>query len=694
MPQRVHVLALRNTPRAQLVRVFPKAAQLDLYEEHGWLWFAMPVWTTTQEELLGVAEQCGAPALAASVLEGGRWLLRLRYPDGGLFSMLHEFLLIELLRYEGGQEEDLDADAYPGWADGVPLPLPALGVEVPPSAPYEGGMAMPEGGFFAAPLASGEGQPHFADAMQQELTAFGCPMPDDVLQELRELDTDDATADFLSWQGDELCDALEAFDIGHEPEAVLDIVTGESVSDGELDTELGNLPRLLMALGIEAGFDAWLEDSAYDYDEEDDEMEIEEQLEDIAYLVSLTSRQSPVALAGAPVSIPFDQIALVARVAWFADPSVGGALKYVLPGDADLDEHDPPETFLPGAYGGERPLFPGELFHSSRERGELARDLAELPEGTELELLTGSEAYECGRMIFRGELAGGAWRLRYVAPAFSKAQLESALTLARSFQSDGPLACESEAEAEAVLVRAEAYAQLESTPPRREGSAIACSPELRPWIALTVFRRRFRGLIDTESVEIDERVAFEQAMEMEREMSEKTAVPVAGPPVFETPTAAYYRVDSEQLEFAGDARGARHLLKRRDAEMAEAGFQYAGDIAGSRFPDVLQRCFLADDGIVLAVQFLNLYGLMHRELYTRLDNGGSLTTTGGSRGESIPHRKILERLCPEDDLGLLRRDHAAGLGQLQDLGIQPVPIAADLGAIAEAIEDYYLRRLG
>jgi len=699
MHQREHILALRDTGRQALLDAYPKAAELDLIEENGWLWLAVPVWNATQEELAVVANRCGAAALIASALESGRWLLRLLYTGGDTYTLLHEYMLLEVLLYGDGESDDAPeaedpSDDYPGWHEGIPMPMTPPNINEVPAETIGDGMSIPDTDFFAEPREV-DGVHSFVVNMQRDLRAFGCPMPDEVYEELRTMRGTEAMEAFLDWQGDDLCDALESFGVEHSPEDVLDIITGESVTMGELDTELGNLPRLLIALGIESGFEAWLEENADDYEEDyDEEAEIEEQLEDIAYLVSLTSRLSPCTIPGEPIPIPIDDIASLARIAWFADPTCGAALKYVLPGEADIEAHEPPETFLPGAYGGERPMFPEGLFSSSRERRELARDLGQLPEGTLLEMLTGSETYDAGRMIFRGRLSEGLWKIREMAPAFPRAKLLSALELARAFHGKAPVPCESDKEVEEGIKYAGVLANLGGPPPHRDGLAIHCTAEQRPWVALAVFRERFSGLIDTKAVMLDERVAYEEAKEVEREMRERTSIATSGKPLFASESAAYHKAEATKLEFAGDRRGALHLIKLRDAEMQEAGFAYLGDLVCSRFPDALVRCYRSGDGLVLATQQLNLYGLMHRELYSQLTNGGSLTTTAGGSGESIPHRKIVERVCGEDDLGLLQRDHAAGLQRLASTGAQPEPIGDSLAAAAEALEDYNLRRFG
>jgi hypothetical protein len=699
MHQRVHILALRETGRQALLDAYPKAAQLDLTEENGWLWLAVPVWNATQEELAAVAKRCGAAALIASALESGRWLLRLLYTGGDTYTLLHEYMLLEVMLYGDGDSDDAPegedvSEEYPGWHEGVPMPMTPMNFNEAPAEAIGEGMTIPDTDFFAEPR-TGNGVPHFAVAIQRDLRSFGCPMPEEVYEEVRALRGTEAMETFLDWQADDLCDALETFGVEHSPEEVLDIITGESVTLGELDTELGNLPRLLIALGIESGFDAWLEDNADEYEDEyDEEQEIEEQLEDIAYLVSLTSRLAPRTIPGEAIPISVDDIASVARIAWFADPSCGAALKYVLPGEADIDAHEPPETFLPGAYGGERPMFPEGLFGSSRERRDLARDLGQLPEGTLLEMLTGSETYDAGRMIFRGRLSGGIWNIREIGPAFPRAKVLSALELARAFHGNTPLPCESDKEVEEGIRYAGVLANLGGPPPHCVGLGIQCTPEQRPWVALAVFRERFRGLIDTEAVMLDERVAYEEAKEVEREMRERTSIAVSGKPVLKSDVVTYHKADATKLEFAGDRRGALHLIKLRDTEMQEAGFAFLGDLVCSRNPDTLVRCYRSGDGLVLATQQLNLYGLMHRELYSQLSNGGSLTTTAGGSGESIPHRKIVERVCGEDDLNLLQRDHAAGLQLLAPSGAKAEPIGSDLPAAAAALEDYSQRRFG
>lgn len=64
----------------------------------------------------------------------------------------------------------------------------------------------------------------------------------------------DVTQEFLVLQAGEITGALLRFEIPYDREAVWATLLGESVSKGELNSELGNLPRFLAGMGINMPF--------------------------------------------------------------------------------------------------------------------------------------------------------------------------------------------------------------------------------------------------------------------------------------------------------------------------------------------------------------------------------------------------------------------------------------------------------
>lgn len=160
-------------------------------------------------------------------------------------------------------------------------------------------------------------------------------------------------------------------------------------------------------------------------------------------------------------------------------------------------------------------------------------------------------------------------------------------------------------------------------------------------------------------------------------------------PVYEAPSGrTYLEVDSSLL-----GQGVRASTEPLLAAFEETGAVRVGDLVSDDSPTILIRG-VADDRLY-AVLVVPPYVDVVVEVYSRFDDGSSLTTTtnplGGLGG---PDRGIFRNPLPPDTtvVDLVAAHRRAVRQHGTDRGTLPLPVHATLVGLAEAFDEFLRRQ--
>ena len=212
------------------------------------------------------------------------------------------------------------------------------------------------------------------------------------------------------------------------------------------------------------------------------------------------SQAAPFALrpiAGGPVEVPLAQATRLARLAWLCHPYTRPALRLACPGRAPaLQEVDGATLTRSGAVVEVRFDDDGQPRGAEAALVAVSKQLGALPDGTEILLETSRTrqpqgARPVGLHRYRGQVAGGAWRVAEAFPPTDAARLGSALALVETLVPARRLAARDEEEAERIVARLKAHApHVLELGLQRAGAELAF-PKRSPEAFLEVVRRAF-----------------------------------------------------------------------------------------------------------------------------------------------------------------------------------------------------------
>jgi hypothetical protein len=94
--------------------------------------------------------------------------------------------------------------------------------------------------------------------MADGLVQLGAAIPDDFRASVADLPYSAAVNRYRQWHAEQVMQALHEAGIPHDPAALRPILLWENVTDTEGGSDLGNLPRLLSALGLGGEWDDWV----------------------------------------------------------------------------------------------------------------------------------------------------------------------------------------------------------------------------------------------------------------------------------------------------------------------------------------------------------------------------------------------------------------------------------------------------
>lgn len=677
MAARVGVIAVRDIGVEAFLAAFPMLGSSTPSRSEGWTWASFSLFGTsglvgpTAESAL---RELGKPALQAWTEDGALWTLAVYPVTRKVFRHVHR------LRYHdvaAGREKPKKSVTLRRYIDQCESDL---------AADYR----------YAGPLPEGP----IARAMGEHLRARA-----------------------LS-----LSDALAACGLKHDRTAVRDALTGASVTEEERAWDVGNLPRLLDAIGLGGAFPGWRE-----------EIENEREAASKRQVLDAAARLAPPDDLVRPI---LDRLGAAGPAAEIrgGPVTVSPATLWSLPWSCESEVEI---GFVARPSRAIRLRAPRSLEHLSvierdgewrighpwtgvgqRERTfkALATMFAALPNGSVLEMVSatlpereGETPVAAGDMRFRGVVERGRWKLTHAHPATTATALKEALRIFAAIPGRTPFPTRNRAEGEAIaaLGREAGHFGAEAKD-QPVVSARGITVKARPWrhyLAMCVFRHRFaEGPWDTRSAQAAEQASSAEFDAMLGTIGETFSRQFAAPRgeelVFEGRRSAFRRADIFQVEarlnladlfrrlYPAHDPGASVDLSRAvtlvDQAMTRKGMVSLGDMVCEAFGEVVIRGYAREAGDVYGLTYAGTLGQFVYEFNTRFSDGSTITTSI-HHGENRKDLKFHHAQFPNAPVEELLDHHLASVDKRTTEKVKPVPHPMALETLAERIDDFLVK---
>jgi hypothetical protein len=660
MALRVVLIAARNCTRSEFLQAFSLGNDESVKEDGGYLWHLTSAWSVDWSRIDQGAGIIGGPTLAMDTQDASCWNLWLTRRGEPPFFCHYDFGLLREYRERESVQEDSGRDEFD-----------------------------PEG-------------------IIEAWSIYGNPLPEEVAAKLTSAAREDLIPVYFRWLADYVAEALARFEIPHNPQEIAAILTGKTVTDAELDSDIGSMPRFLVSLGFGGDFEEWLaQQLKADEEDYDEEGSAEQPIEQFNF--ERVAENEVVPLPGGPVPVHLANIHDLFRIAWFCDDDVECGFEIVFPPVARLGDVFSDVEWLHREWEGNTLRLslpePGILLTSS---GEMLRSrFAQLPEGTRLEMATWGESIPGGRHRYAGEIREGRWHIARSFPQVTHERLEEVVDLCRKIRSDDPLLAENERELADVLETSQKDLMFQQAPLSNDGLRFLLEDWQREYLVKHLFRLRFADVWETAAAARLEAAEFD---DFERTLEEATSwipkIPTTERLVYEGKFARFYEVDTSSLE--EDLRKTYSDIINTDAsavsdrimetldeggkEAERVGFAFLGDMCSpKRLGDVLIRVYKGPQPDVFAAHFVGLLGDHSFDFYTRFEDGASLTTTT-LRGMMNDARRKVFYQCPEvEEISHLYQQHRAGLEDHGAAGRVPARMGETLQDLAREIDEFLWR---
>jgi hypothetical protein len=208
---------------------------------------------------------------------------------------------------------------------------------------------------------------------------------------------------------------------------------------------------------------------------------------------------APVTIEGGPVVLPLADLPRLWMIPWFCDSAVAIGLHIQPPAREPLTIRWPRVEDLQTTAIDRGAIQAGFPWRSDRAQiaalEKVAGALAQLPDGTFLELATAAEEAGPGAHRYQGPIRRGDWHLEASAPAVDCRTLEAALDLCR--EADGPIRTRDSREAQRVVAMTRRSQWLaDDIEVVESAGTLDVEAEYRRHLAMVFFRLRFLGVWD------------------------------------------------------------------------------------------------------------------------------------------------------------------------------------------------------
>lgn len=697
MAVRRHILAARNTSPEALSAALASLQVSEIETADGWCWAMASVWTTSAHDLVAALTDFDGPYFLVTTEDGCRWRFHLRKKGLPPFDTVHEFQWIRR-DWDGSGEEGDWADLVEEETEFKPIFVELPGI--PPLPPQRLNPLDFDDDFFA-PYAD-EGEEDEDEAEEQEwkeptpleyvVEAYeenGIPLPQAIIDALTGLPDAEVYPRFLALHGAHIADALERFGVPHEREELLRILTGENVSESELDSDIGNTWRFLHHLGLGPKFAEALQ--------EHEAVAEQGPAEDPgATVIKAAGKLHLHDVTGGPASILLTDVFLMARMTYYQDtyPEYVACVRFDAPENWPADKTPSYATWTSTrkGFGGNVSLQGMDIPNIPKARKRLGELLARLPDGARLELLARGQ-YVCTRLA--GRVEHGAWLIESASAPLTQEELAEMLTIFRAAELRGPQITRDEEEADAILEAATRHMVLCNDPPRREGMQLQCHERREAEeLGALIFRRRMAGRWDFKKIDAHVARKYRDWRQFEKEMARDNALPATDVVIYAGASSRFLEADYKARTMDKDMRANVKNFRAMDKDMAALGYTCLGAVVCEKVGGGILRCYANAEEFTYSTSYVLPYGQVWNDYYTRFHDGTSLTTTSGLSEGSFRSLRMLVRHRSRIPVPELHAEHIEGMKRLTARGLVPVEIDPTLEGVCRTMDEFLTRRLG
>lgn len=651
MAVRIHVTAIRSSEPEAVRKAFIEALgerfrPIQLAENRGWVSFQTSVWTVGASDLSKGIAALDQPALQFTTEDASCWRVTLWQSGSAPRHLVHTF---------GLNEEDADESDYDEVGED----------EVDPALAFLEDEPEPVGAKLTV-----------FERFAEERRECGCVLPSDLIREGNALPFNMAVGRYLQWQADTLIAFLRRANVEFDEAAFRRTLRWEGLSDGERDSDIGNLPRLLSLMGLGRDWDQYVQRAeSYRTDvEEEEPPPPQEPAQWIETAQDLTSEMLLTPLPGGPVALPVEKLHCIGFIPECC--RVENDIRALLTVEFPPGSPAPPEK--PGKippYGQMRSEYRlaengfqiGFEDHLLVERRHIAGDLGPKigalvkspPDGTRITLAFGAQAEGPTVQSYAGIVRGKDWVIDSASPSVSAEAMREALTLAQTAEKTRHT-LRDEAEARAVMeaVRKDGY--LHGMEVRRTGLEVSCQYDV-DFLAKILARIRLRQAWDFGPFEARQEKDHKERLKREHDlrraavaMARKRRAKRIGKPFFRGRSGPFWRSEMPAFE---DHQA--DLKTQFETGMKKLGFSLLGELTAKRFPDHVLLCYVSSDRLSYADLTASGFGYLCHEFISEFSDGSRLTTTTLPMVWSRPEAQLYYKDFPGMEIEALHEKHRA-----------------------------------
>jgi hypothetical protein len=715
MAFRINVTAVRDCPPAEVRAVMsevihlacagtectPAGDQLDVHEHGGWTWFTTSVWGVSAGDLNRGLCQLARPALQFTTSDGDRWYLTVHGGPQGQAHFLHEFGY-----HSHAADPDGDAERQ-AQLDHREEPPP-----VDPRLAFLEEDRPPESDRPGAPF----------DLAAESLIELGGHIPDEFRATVAHLPYSAAVNRYRCWHAQQVSNALTEARIPHDPAAVSSVLLWENLTDNECGDDLGNLPRLLSALGLGGQWDDWVRQAEAPTPEPQPEPEPEpparnteeaqpEQApageDPFASVLAIVEPLGLTQVAGGPFALPLGDLTLIRFFveALSIHSTAGVVMTVTLPPGMDRAQVPDPTGSGVGEVrriadgfrvGMDNHLWFNQSDLTDRLGGELAELLYHLPNGSAIDLALALEDHPALTQRYLGRVAGGVWLISETYPPLTHEALAGGMDLARyAAQEPERHQLGDESEVEAVLELARRDPNLWDLKVKREGRTVWCESDVVGHLSKVIFRHRFRAFWDVAAHDREAAGLYQQHLDLRRKMrragaqaARRRAAPHDDELLLNGKLGPYWQSDFARLDEL-----EQETRERIDTAMDGLGFRHVGDLVGKKQRDIVLRAYTSADGFSYGILMAKRTMYLGLEFFSRFADGSNLTTTTNAAVESRPMLKLYVKTHPGLEPAALYGKHHWSIERFRTRkGTEPVPLDSTLLGLAREYDRALARR--
>jgi hypothetical protein len=407
-------------------------------------------------------------------------------------------------------------------------------------------------------------------------------------------------------------------------------------------------------------------------------------------------------IEGGPVEVEPGEIGLLYRIARFTHGHTVPELRATLPDASGFTAplQGPPETLvllqgreLQIAFGNnQRPDEIVDRFEA------LAPLIANLPDGTELEMQTGQldePVFEAqvpvGLHRYRGRMIGGKWQIAESFPKVDAAIFRGALALAREVAAGDAISIHDGGEGDAVMKFANANFKIwiEDNPGKIEGGRLALGtrePGVLSLYGSSVFAVRFREtwpVVDFSGDDAEDEDDDDEDVDL--------SIPVQGKKLLESPTGRMYFATMSLLV----SESLAERIQKEEKALFALGYKHVGDIVSNLAPKVAIRSYAKEGGDTWATYLVAAPDTLVFEMSTRFEkDDASLLTTRLTGAIENLKTNTYKQSVTEGTFAEMEAKHTQRKTELAAVHGAPIPVERTHSGLAAAVEAAMKKQLG